>query len=237
MASLKKVLPEWFFSAKLSKAFSYFLSQMNFSSKENTLAQEKNSYFGAGSFFLELIKIVFWAFLIIAPIRIFLFQPFFVQGASMEPAFENNQYLIINEFGYKKTEIGVPGKKFFSVEPFKELKREDVVVFRYPKNHSQFFIKRIVGLPGEKIEIKDNSVTVYNSENPQGLVLDEKNYLSESMRTSGELVVKLNENEYFVLGDNRMFSSDSRYWGPVLSSDIIGKVLLRAWPLDALTVF
>jgi signal peptidase I len=205
--------------------------------QENQLAQEKNSSYGVGGFFLELIKIVFWAFLIIIPVRIFLFQPFFVQGASMEPNFENNQYLIINEFGYKKTEVGVPGKNFFSVEPFKKIERGDVVVFRYPKNRSQFFIKRIIGLSGEKIEIKNNFITVYNAEKSEGFILDEKNYLSENVRTSGDLVLKLNENEYFVMGDNRMFSSDSRYWGPVAASDIIGKVMLRAWPLDHLAVF
>ena len=205
--------------------------------KENLSTTEKITYAGVGGFFLELIKIVFWAFLIIAPVRIFLFQPFFVQGASMEPTFKNNQYLIINEFGYKKTEIGVPGKSFFSVEPFKELRRDDVVVFRYPKNRSQFFIKRIIGLPGEKIEIKDNLITVYNSENPEGLLLDEKKYLPESTQTNGDLIIKLDEDEYFVMGDNRMFSSDSRYWGPVGSADIIGKVLLRAWPLNNLAVF
>jgi signal peptidase I len=210
---------------------------MDSSKKENLSTAKKNSSYGVGGFLLELIKIVFWAFLIIAPVRIFLFQPFFVQGASMEPTFENNQYLIINEFGYKKTEVGVPGKSFFSVEPFKKLQRGNVVVFRYPKNRSQFFIKRIVGLPGEKIAIQDNRITIYNSENPQGLTLDEKNYLPESTRTSGDLVMQLEENEYFVMGDNRMFSSDSRYWGPVSSADIIGKVLLRAWPLDNVTVF
>lgn len=205
--------------------------------EENSSEKEKNTYYGVGGFFLELIKIVFWAFLIITPVRVFLFQPFFVQGASMEPNFENNQYLIINEFGYKRTEVGIPGKKFFSVEPFKKLNRGDVIVFRYPKNRSQFFIKRIIGLPGEKMGIKDNRTTIYNSENPEGLVLDEKSYLSEDTHTSGELILELNENEYFVMGDNRMFSSDSRYWGSVLSSDIIGKVLLRAWPLDNIAVF
>lgn len=210
---------------------------MDSSRQENLPAPEKNNYYGVGGFLLELIKIVFWAFLIIAPVRIFLFQPFFVQGASMEPTFENNQYLIINEFGYKKTEVGVPGKNFFSVEPFKELNRSDVIVFRYPKNRSQFFIKRIIGLPGEKIEVKNNLITIYNSENPDGFILDETIYLPESTRTSGDLVLKLGKDEYFVMGDNRMFSSDSRYWGPVGSSDIIGKVLLRAWPLNNMAVF
>lgn len=205
--------------------------------KENLPVAEKNNYYGVGGFLLELVKIVFWAFLIIAPVRIFLFQPFFVQGASMEPNFENNEYLIINEFGYKRTEVGVPGRNFFTVESFKKLERGDVVVFRYPKNRSQFFIKRIVGLPEEKIEIKNNRVIVYNFANPAGLTLDEKKYLSEGTQTKGELVLKLNADEYFVMGDNRMSSSDSRYWGPVGGADIIGKVLLRAWPLDNLAVF
>ncbi|PIP26222.1 MAG: signal peptidase I [Candidatus Moranbacteria bacterium CG_4_9_14_3_um_filter_40_7] len=210
---------------------------MDSSQKENWLKKEKNISCGVGGFLLELIKIVLWAFLIIAPVRIFLFQPFFVQGASMEPTFENNQYLIINELGYKKTEVGFPGKGFFSVEPFKKLKRGDVVVFHYPKNRSQFFIKRIIGLSGEKIEIKNNRVTVYNSNNPGGLILDEKDYLPEGIHTSGESVIELKENEYFVMGDNRMFSSDSRSWGPVLDSDIIGKVFLRAWPPNNITIF
>jgi len=115
---------------------------------------EKESYYGVGSFILELLKIFFLAFIIIVPVRVFLFQPFFVQGASMEPNFEDNQYLIVNEFGYKETKIGVANKDLFTIGSFKSLSREDVVVFRYPKNRSQFFIKRVIGLPGEKIEVK-----------------------------------------------------------------------------------
>jgi len=155
-----------------------------------------SSYHGVGSFILEIIKVVLMAFIIILPIRVFLFQPFFVQGASMEPNFENSNYLIINEFGYKKTSFSLDGKNMLSVEPFKKLSRTDVVVFKYPRNHSQYFIKRIIGLPGEKIEIKDGIVRIYNSENPNGIALDESNYLSSELRTAGEIVLTLKDNEY-----------------------------------------
>lgn len=205
--------------------------------KSNIDPQIEERYLGVGGFILESLKVFILAFIIIVPIRVFLFQPFFVQGASMEPNFENSEYLIINEFGYKKTTVGLDGKEFFSVDPFKELARQDVIVFRYPKNRSQFFIKRVIGLPGEKVELKDGRVTIFNKENPNGFVLDEKAYLSEKVKTSGEVSVNLKDDEYFMMGDNRMFSSDSRSWGPVKESDVIGKVFFRAWPLNRLSVF
>jgi signal peptidase I len=186
---------------------------------------------------LELLKIFFLAFIIIVPVRVFLFQPFFVQGASMEPNFEDNQYLIVNEFGYKETKIGVANKDLFTLNSFKDLSREDVVVFRYPKNRSQFFIKRVIGLPGEKIEVKDNKVKIFNDTNQDGLILDESQYLSSAEKTFGDLTLTLKENEYFVMGDNRMFSSDSRFWGPVSKADIVGKVTFRAWPLNNIKAF
>jgi signal peptidase I len=202
--------------------------------KEN---ENDEKYYGVGIFILELLKVFFLAFIIIIPIRVFLFQPFFVQGASMEPNFEDNQYLIVNEFGYKDTRIGSDEDPFVSINSFKNLKRGETAVFRYPKNRNQFFIKRVIGLPGEKIEIKDNKVKIFNSENPDGFVLDESSYLRNSIKTFGDMIIPLKEDEYFVLGDNRMFSSDSRSWGAVNKKDIVGKVLLRAWPLDNLKVF
>jgi signal peptidase I len=175
----------------------------------------------------EIVKMVFWVVIIIVPIRVFLIQPFFVQGASMEPNFEDKQYLIVNELGYKTTDLG----NFFSLKPFKELKRGDVVVFRYPKNPSIFYIKRIVGLPGERIQISGGVVKISNSENPNGFVLDESGYLSPSVETTGEINTNLGE-EYFVMGDNRQYSSDSRSWGSVPENDVMGKVVLRAWPVN-----
>jgi signal peptidase I len=183
------------------------------------------------------MKVFLLALVIIIPIRVFLFQPFFVQGASMEPNFENNQYLIVNEFGYKKTNVGIGDKNFFTVEPFKDLERQQVIVFRYPKNPNQFFIKRIIGLPGERVEVKNGKVTIYNGENPNGFELDESGYLSTSVKTTGEVTIPLKDNEYFVMGDNRMFSSDSRSWGPVSEDDITCRAFIRAWPLNKAAVF
>lgn len=197
----------------------------------------EKEFYGVGSFIFEIIKVVVLAFLIIVPIRVFLFQPFFVQGASMEPTFENNEYLIVNEFGYKKTPVNIGSENIFTVSPFKNLERKDVIVFRYPKNRSQFFIKRIIGLPGEKIELKEGRITVYNNDFSEGFVLDESDYLDESVKTLGSVSMVLKEDEYFVMGDNRMFSSDSRSWGPIKKSDVIGKILLRAWPLTRIDFF
>jgi signal peptidase I len=208
---------------------------MAFNEENNHNLREK--YYGVGSFVWEIVKVFLLAFLIIVPIRVFLFQPFFVQGASMEPNFENNEYLIVNEFGYKKTSANLGGSSFFTLKPFKKLERQVPVVFRFPKNDSQFFIKRVIGLPGEKVELKSGKVTIYNSENPTGFLLDESAYLASNVKTLGEVTMELGAGEYFVMGDNRMFSSDSRAWGSVPEADIIGKVLLRAWPLDKINLF
>ena len=198
---------------------------------------ENNSIGGVGSFIWEIIKIIALAFIIIVPIRVFLFQPFFVQGASMEPNFEDGQYLIINELGFKQTNVRLNSLNLFTVKPFREIKRQTVVVFRYPLDPSKYFIKRIIGLPGEKIQIKDSIVTIFNQENPEGFVLDEKAYLSSKVKTAGDSIITLKEDEFFVMGDNRMFSSDSRSWGPVNQKDIMGEVLLRAWPPNELSFF
>ena len=199
--------------------------------------KQEYSYQGVGEFILEIVKVVALAFIIIVPIRVFLFQPFFVQGASMEPNFEDGQYLIINEFGYKETDIKIGDQSILNVDSFKEIERQQVVVFRYPLDPKKFFIKRVIGLPGEKIQIKDNKVTIFNQEYPNGLMLDEKNYIPVGSTTKGEETITLDENQYFVLGDNRLHSSDSRVWGPVSKEDMIGAVLLRAWPLDKVSIY
>ena len=171
------------------------------------------------SFIWEILKIVIIALLIVVPIRYFLFQPFFVKGQSMEPTFEEGDYLIVDEITYK----------------FREPKRGEVVVFKYPANPSQRYIKRIVGLPGETVEIKEGKIIIFNLKGKQ--ILDESAYLSSGISTPGEIKITLGENEFFVLGDNRLASSDSRYWGPLPRENIIGRVFLRAWPLTALAKF
>jgi len=198
---------------------------------------EGDVYYGVGSFIWEVAKVFFWALVIIVPIRVFLFQPFFVQGASMEPNFSDGDYLIVNEIGLKQTKVGFNDKHFFTVEVFGSFERGDSVVFRYPKNPSQFFIKRIIALPGEKIEIDNGSVTIYNNENPEGFMLDESGYLKKDVFTKGAVIRELKEDEYFVMGDNRDFSHDSRAWGPINKNDAIGKALLRAWPIPKIDIF
>jgi signal peptidase I len=205
--------------------------------KSNVLNGKKEAYFGVGSFLLEIIKVFVLALVIITPIRMFLFQPFFVQGASMEPNFEDGQYLIINELGYKKTDIGMGEKQIFSISSFKDLARGDVVVFRYPKDPKQYFIKRVIGLPGEKIKVSDGKVYIFNKENPEGFVLDESSYLSKNLGTSGDLTEQLSDSEYFAMGDNRSYSHDSRAWGPLDKKFVIGKVLVRAWPFNRAAIY
>ncbi|HBI34161.1 MAG TPA: signal peptidase I [Candidatus Moranbacteria bacterium] len=196
----------------------------------NNIETEEEVYYGVGSFLWEVVKVFFWALIIIVPIRVFLFQPFFVQGASMEPNFKDGDYLIVNELGYKETSANVDGMHLFTVGSFKELSRGDVVVFRYPRDPKQFFIKRVIGLPGEQVKVEAGKVTIYNDENPEGLVLDERAYLSAGSITNGTVTTTIKDNEYFVLGDNRQFSHDSRAWGALPENDVVGKVLIRAWP-------
>lgn len=168
------------------------------------------------SFVWEVAKIIIIALVIVLPIRYFLFQPFFVKGQSMEPNFEDGDYLIIDELSYN----------------FRDPGRGEVIVFKYPNDPSQRYIKRIIGLPGETVEIQGGRITIYNEEG--SVALEESEYLPVSIYTNGDLRVSLRENEYFVMGDNRGASSDSRRWGTLPEDYIIGQVFLRAWPVSAL---
>ncbi len=173
--------------------------------------------------FFELLKVIVISLIIILPIRYFIIQPFYVKGASMEPTFHDHEYLIIDEISYR----------------FHKPQRGEVIVFRYPQNPQEYFIKRVIGLPGETIEMIDGEIFVFNSENPSGFKIDEGTYLSESVKTYGlvDEAVVLSEDEYFVLGDNRYASKDSRTFGPLNGSFITGKVLLRGWPFSRFTLF
>ena len=153
-------------------------------------------------------------------VRYFLVQPFFVEGASMEPNFENGEYLLIDELSYY----------------FRNIERGEIVVFHYPLDTSKYYIKRAVGLPNETVEIKNGKVIIYNDKNPDGFFINES-YLSSNLITDGNLKKKLGSDEYFVLGDNRPFSSDSRRWGTVPKNDIVGRVWIRAWPFNRLNIF
>lgn len=174
------------------------------------------------SFIFELLKIVVISLVIIIPIRYFLVQPFYVKGASMEPTFYDHEYLIVDEITYR----------------LHQPERGDVVVFRYPRNPQEYFIKRVIGLPGEKVQIKDNDIVIFNNERPEGFALAE-NYIPTEVKTYSltEDVITLGKNEYYVLGDNRNSSKDSRSFGPVNKSFIIGRVLFRGWPFNRIDVF
>ncbi len=172
----------------------------------------------SGSFIWEVVKVVLISLAIIIPVRYFLFQPFYVKGSSMEPNFFDYEYLIIDEISYR----------------FIEPERGEVVVLKDPRETSQFFIKRIAGLPGDTVDVLDGGVYV-NDE-----LLDESMYLPDDTITtsfSGDQTFHLQEDEYFVLGDNRPASYDSRRFGPVNQSAFVGRVWLRAWPFDRLAKF
>lgn len=170
-------------------------------------------------FVVEVAKIAVIAAVIVIPIRYYLFQPFFVRGQSMDPNFENGDYLIIDEISYR----------------LREPVRGEVIVFKFPHDTSQRFIKRIIGLPGETIEVKDGQIKIYK-EGSEVKILNESKYL-DNLMTLGNVKIELSGNEYFVMGDNRDFSYDSRRFGAVEEDYIIGKVVFRAWPFESVSLF
>jgi signal peptidase I len=189
----------------------------------NLVNKEPSATESIGLFLWDLVKIFLISMVIIIPIRYFIAQPFIVSGSSMEPNFHSGEYLIISELSYR---IGEP-------------QRGDIVVFKYPKDTTQYFIKRIIGLPGETVKLDNQKVTVMNSEHPEGFVLDET-YLPAGTNTytyGNSETTTLGSREYYVLGDNRAASSDSRFWGPVPKNDLIGKVFVRAYPFQSFTKF
>jgi len=165
---------------------------------------------GVFLFIFEVIKIVVLALLIVIPIRYFIFQPFVIKGNSMEPNFHQGDYLIVDEISYR----------------FKEPQRGDVIVFRYPQDTSQRFIKRIIGLPEETVTMKEGKITI--SEGTEERILDESAYMPRQ-NYFDNASLSLKEDEYFVLGDNRFASFDSRKWGSLPRDYIVGRVILRTW--------
>ena len=166
------------------------------------------------SFLWEVVKFSLAALLIVLPIRYFVAQPFIVSGASMEPTFGSGEYLIIDELTYR----------------FEPPRRGEVIVFRYPQDPSKFFIKRIVGLPGETVELRGTAIYIRNAALPDGFKIDQP-YLGEGYGREDYLTATLGEGEYFVLGDNRGASSDSRVWGALPADDIVGRAFVRLLPL------
>ena len=171
-----------------------------------------------GQSFWELVRFVIIAVLVVIPVRIFVIQPFVVSGSSMVPTFEDGNYLIVDEISYR----------------LNDPERYDVVIFRYPNDQKKFFIKRIIGLPNETIDMKGSIVTIRNAENPTGFEVPESYVKNQS---DSNTHYELKDNEYFVMGDNRGASSDSRYWGAVPKKLLIGRALLRLWPINSMEIF
>lgn len=173
---------------------------------------------GTDGFFLEILKFTIVAILIVAPIRFFIAQPFIVKGESMDPTFADGQYLIVDELTYR---THAP-------------ERGDVIVFKYPKDPSKYFIKRIIGLPNETVKVETGKVEIFGETHPDGMPLNEPYIKNLSFDTVTE---KLGDNEYFAMGDNRSNSLDSRIWGPLPKENIVGRVLVRLFPLPDAGLF
>jgi len=169
-----------------------------------------------GLFFLELVKIIVLAALTIVFVRYFLFKPFYVKGESMSPTFYENEYLIVDELSYR----------------LRDPKRGEVIVFRSPTSPEDFYLKRVIGLPGERVRVENGNVTVCQVECK---VLTES-YLN-GIKTDGDVAFTLGDDQYLVMGDNRGASYDSRRFGPISKESIQGRTILRGWPLTRISYF
>ncbi|MDR3582666.1 MAG: signal peptidase I [Candidatus Pacebacteria bacterium] len=180
---------------------------------------------------LEVFEIAVIAVGAVFIIRIFLVQPFLVSGTSMYPNFADGNYVLTDELTYR---IRPP-------------ERGEVVVFHDPQDYSTYFIKRVIGLPGERVTIFDNKVTVYNTQHPDGMILDESylpagtqtaaNGCSGGVASGSSCTYTISSSTYLALGDNRQLSFDSRSWGPLPAANIVGLVRFRLWPLNQMQIF
>ncbi len=166
------------------------------------------------NFFKEIVKFTVIALAIVIPVRAYVAQPFVVSGASMDPTFATGQYLIVDELSYH----------------FETPERGQVIIFKYPKDIKTYFIKRIIGLPGETVSINKGELTIINKEHPEGFKLNEP-YIDPSHKSAEYFTTILRDNEYFVMGDNRAQSSDSRSWGPLDKELIVGRPFVRLLPV------
>jgi signal peptidase I len=170
------------------------------------------------SFVVEIFKFAVLALVIVVPFRMFIAQPFIVSGASMVPTFETGQYLIVDQLTYH----------------LERPARGDVVVFRFPGDTTKFFIKRVIGEPNETIQLRGKDVTIKEPDG-KAFTLDEP-YLDPANVKDDYLTVTLGPDEYFVMGDNRAASSDSRVWGPVPAKLLVGRAFVRLLPLNEIGI-
>lgn len=204
-------------------AFNYmesFNQQQSTDDSNNTAAPSVISKNTGPGFVVEIFRFAVLALLIVVPFRMFIAQPFIVSGASMSPTFETGQYLIVDQLTYH-------------LEP---PTRGDVVIFRYPEDPSKFFIKRLIGLPGETVEIQGQKVSIRDPKTGKSTTLDEP-YLHDFNTRDDYLTVTLGPDEYFVMGDNRGASSDSRVWGAVPKKLMVGRAFVRLLPANKISLF
>lgn len=208
----------------------------NIKKEENSVNKIPNGMQQTKDFIKETVYIVVISLIIVLPIRAFIAQPYIVSGASMDNTFQNGNYLIVDEISYR----------------FEQPKRGEVIVLKtppkaldlqkLPETKTVYYIKRIIGLPGETVEINGAQVKIYNKENPKGLILNEpytffdKNSAAAEIFSNLKLKVTLKDGEYFVMGDNRNNSSDSRVWGVLPKANIIGKTFVRLFPFNEIKI-
>lgn len=167
---------------------------------------------------LDILKFVLLTAAIVLPIRFFIAQPFMVSGPSMVPTFNDKDYLIVDEISYR----------------FEKPKRGEVVVFKRPGDN-KYLIKRIIGLPTETIELSGQNITVKNADRPDGFALDQSFVVNN--KSEPKTTIILDAGEYFVMGDNRPVSYDSRSWGGLPAKSIVGRPVFRLYPFNQIGLF
>ncbi len=169
---------------------------------------------------VDIIETIVVAAAIFVVVYLFLLQPHQVKGASMKPNFHENEYILTDKISYR----------------FAQPQRGEVIIFKSPTDPDVDFIKRIIALPGERVKISDGKIFIYNDEHKNGFELKEPYEIlgptSGGKEAPQNTEVTVPKDEYFVLGDNRLESFDSRSWGNLPKKNIIGKAWLRYWPLN-----
>ena len=174
---------------------------------------------GIVHFFFDFLETIVVALSIFVVIYLFFVQPHEVKGSSMEPNFHNNEFILTDKISYR----------------FQNPKRGDVIIFRSPNNPDVDYIKRIIALPGEKVKAKNGYIYVDETKLSEKY-LNDLTFLFPTSKLQNDIDIIVPQDEYFVLGDNRPHSSDSREFGPISRSSIIGKAFIRYWPLPLLGV-
>jgi signal peptidase I, bacterial type len=168
----------------------------------------------------DTVKFIIILMIIVVPFRMYIAQPFIVSGSSMDPTFADRQYLIVDEISYALGKI----------------KRGDVVIFHPPAEEKSYYIKRIIGLPNERVTIQNGRTIIYNEANPNGLELDDS-FIKKNTTCQIYCDVQLGADEFFVMGDNRTNSQDSRIIGPIPRSNLVGRAFARLFPFNTMVLF